>query len=101
MDDAGGQLALHGVADLGQVVTQHVGEDAAEEVEVAAAGGVGDAAAAAADQFQRVLVVQAHPAGQDGAVPVRKISHASQCPAPSRSLPPTFCNVITNIPYNM
>jgi hypothetical protein len=70
VDDAGGELALDGLAHLGDVVAEHVGEDAAEEVQVGAAGGVGDTAAGAADEFQGVLVVQSHPVREDGAVAV-------------------------------
>src|SRR5262249_19920546 len=99
--DPGGGLGLGGVPDLGQVIPEHVGEDAAEEVEVAAPGGVGDAAAAAADEFQWVLVVQAHPVGQDSSMPVHKISHADQSPALPFGTGPTVCNVIANLPYIM
>src|SRR5262249_37656366 len=99
--DPGGDLALDGVADLGQVVPEHVGEDAAEEVEVGAPGGVGDAAAAPADELQRVLVVQGHPVGQHSVVPVHKISHADQSPARMSGRGPTLCNVISNSPYIM
>src|SRR5262249_23077313 len=99
--DPGGELALDGVPDLGQVVPEHVGEDAAEEVEVAAPGGVGDAAAAAADEFQRVLVVQAHPVGQDSAMPLHKISHGPQSPVLPRGTSPTLCNVMPYLPYIM
>jgi len=51
--DAGGELPLERLAHLGHVVAQHAGADAAEEVEVAAARRVSDAAALAADQLNR------------------------------------------------
>ena len=77
MDDAGGELALDGLAHLGHVVAEHVGEDAAEEVQIGVAGGVGDAAAGAVDEFQGVLVVESHPGGEHGAVTVDEFWHAS------------------------
>jgi hypothetical protein len=78
VDDAGGQLALDGRPHLGDVVPEHVREDAAEEIQVGPAGRVGDPAAAAADQFQGVLVVQAHPVREHGAMTVEK-RHSYQC----------------------
>jgi hypothetical protein len=60
--------------DLGEGVGGHGGEDAAEEVEVAAALGVPHVAALAAGDLEGVVVVEAEPVGEDGAVP------AEQCP---------------------
>jgi len=48
-----------------------------------------------------VLVVQAHPVGQDSAMPVNEISHADQCPALPSGTDPTLCNVLAKLPYIM
>ena len=73
--DAGVELALHRLAHLGHVIAQHVGQDPAEEVQVGAAGGVGDAAAAAAGELQRLGVVETEPVRDDAAVPLVKFRH--------------------------
>ncbi len=88
---AGVQLALDRLADLGHVVAQHVGQDPAEEIQVAAAVSVGDAAAAAAGEFQRLGVVEREPVGDDAAVPLEEFRHApslAEHPAPRT---PTQC----------
>jgi len=78
VDDAGGELALDRLAHLGDVVAEHVREDAAEEVQVGVAGGVGDAGAGAADELQGVLVVQGHPGWEYGAVALEEFRHVPQ-----------------------
>src|SRR6202040_2183704 len=57
MHHAGGDLPFDRVPDLGNVVAEHVGQDAGEEVKVAATLTVGDPAALAADDFDRLVVV--------------------------------------------
>jgi hypothetical protein len=78
VDDAGGQLALDGLAHLRHVVPEHVREDAAEEVQVGPASGVGDPAAAATDQLQGVLVVQSYLVREHGAMTVEEFRHVSE-----------------------
>ncbi len=63
-----GQLALDRVAHLGHVVPDHVGQDAGEEVQIGTAAGVRDAAALAAHELDRLLIVQGRPVRHDCAV---------------------------------
>ena len=65
---AGVELGADRVADLGHVVADRVGQDAGEEVEVAAALAVGHPAAVPAGDLDRLLVVQRQPVRQHGAV---------------------------------
>ena len=76
--DAAGDLPLDRVAHLGHVVAEHVREDAGEEVEVPAALGVGDPAALAADDLDRLVVVDTDPVGDDRAVAGEELRHGSQ-----------------------
>ena len=55
------ELPLDRLAHLGHVVAEHVGQDAGEEVQVAVALAVGDAAALAADDLDRLVVVERRP----------------------------------------
>jgi hypothetical protein len=66
--DPAADLPLDGLADLRDVIAEHVGEDAGEEVEVAAARGVGDARPLAADDLDRLVVIDADPVRDDRAV---------------------------------
>lgn len=66
---------------LGQGVSGHRGEDAAEEVEVLVALGVPDVAALAVRDLDRVLVVEGEPVGQDGLVAGVQVGHG--CTSPS------------------
>jgi hypothetical protein len=75
--DALGQLALHRLAYLGDVVPEHVGQDPAEEIEVGVAVGVSDPAAGTADDLDWLVVVQCHPARHNLPVPVQKLAHAA------------------------
>jgi hypothetical protein len=76
--DAAGDLPLDRVPHLGHVVAEHVGEDAGEEVEVAAALGVGDPAALSADDLDRLVVVDTDPVRDDRAMAGEKLRHGSQ-----------------------
>ena len=66
------QLPLHRLADLGDVVAEQVGQHPAEEVQIAAALGVGDPAAGAGNDLDRLGVVQRHPGRQHGPVPASR-----------------------------
>ena len=78
----GGDLPLDRVPDLGDVVAEHVRQDAGEEVEVAAALAVGDPAALAADDLDRLVVVDPDPVGDDRAMAGEKLRHAPSLLAP-------------------
>lgn len=65
---AGPQLTLHRLADLRDVVADHVGQHAAEEVQVTAPLGVGDPAAGPGHQLDRLGVVERHPGREHGPV---------------------------------
>jgi hypothetical protein len=67
--DAAVEHPVDRCAHLGHVVAEHVGEDAGEEVEVLPAVATTQAPAGAADDLQRLLVVERHPVREHGPVP--------------------------------
>ena len=74
---AGGDLPFHRVPDLRDVVAEHVGQNAGEEVKVAAALTVGYPAALAADDLDRLVVVDPDPVGDDRAMAGEELRHAA------------------------
>ncbi len=74
--DAGGDLPLDRVANFGHVVAEHVSQDAGEEVKVLPALGVGDPAALAAYELDRLVVVNRDPVRDDRAMAGKKLRHA-------------------------
>ncbi len=62
--------------NFGHRVPGHRGQDAAEEVEVIAAFGVGHHTALTRDQLDRFVVVERDPGGQDPAVALEQVGMA-------------------------
>src|SRR5579863_5886094 len=99
--DPGGDLPFDRVPDLGDVVAEHVGQDAGEEVKVAATLAVGDPAALAADDLDRLVVVDPDPVGDGRAMAGEKLRHAAYSPAPAAPLGPTSCHRFWRSPYTV
>ena len=83
--DPGRDLPLHRLADLSHVVAEHVRENAGEEVEVAVALAVVDAAALAADDLDRLAVVDTDPGWDDRTVAGEEIRHSLSLPLVGRA----------------
>ena len=77
MHDAGAQLALHRLPDLRDVVADHVGQHAAEEVQIGPALRVGHPATRAGHQLDRLGVVERHPGREHGPVPGQQERYAA------------------------